>query len=134
MSAPTPKWVAQSPRFGELLAEAITEMLPPGLSVFDELDATVALMHWAARRLRAERAGRVAQSPAEHIHWILVGMRAARASDPEGVRKALCAVPELGDRAGGVNMAVARTPLLRLSSTRLKGRSGLGMGERSPSW
>lgn len=108
--APTPKWVAQSPRFREILADAIADMPPSGLG-FSENSTPPWRSCNGRRGACVPSSGKVAQTPAERNHWILVGMRAARAADCEGVRKALCPVPQMRSSAGGVNMAVARTLL-----------------------
>lgn len=72
---PIPRRVTRNLPFGELLREGIHRLLPHGPGVFEELGATVSLMHLVARQLRAESSERVARTDEERVHWTLVQIR-----------------------------------------------------------
>lgn len=107
---PVQSWVARSPRFVHWVTVFTQRMLPEGLSVFDELSAMISIFHCAAGALREEAVIGRAGSAEEQAHWVIVAMRAWRAGDAAGVRRAARAVPALSDCivSGSIDAGKAR--------------------------
>lgn len=93
---PIQRWVTEQPSFSVWVERLVQALLPDGLMVFEEHSAMATSLPRAASEVWAEVLAVGARTPEEQAHWAMVAMRAWRAGDVAGTRRAARSTGALG--------------------------------------